>query len=66
MFDDLITPHRYVIQQRVEHARQLLRKSDQPILGVALECGFASHIHLSRMFYNAKGITPEEFRTQTP
>jgi len=57
------TPHRYLSQQRVERAKQLLSKSDQAIIDIALECGFSSHSHLSKQFRKLTGMTPKAYRT---
>lgn len=57
-----ISPHQYVIQQRLERAKHLLRHSDQTIIDIALECGFNSHSHLSKQFRKAIGVTPKTFR----
>ena len=55
-----ITPHQYVIQQRVERAKQLLRKGELNLAEVALECGFANQGHLNRHFKRLTGATPKE------
>ena len=57
-----ITPHQYVIQQRVERAKELLKNSDRAIIDIALECGFNSHSSLSKQFRKVMGITPKTFR----
>jgi AraC family transcriptional regulator len=57
-----ISPHQYVIQQRVERAKRLLKQTDQAIIDIALECGFNSHSHLSKQFRQVTGVTPREFR----
>jgi AraC family transcriptional regulator len=57
-----ISPHQYVIQQRVERAKRLLKQTDQAIIDIALECGFNSHSHLSKQFRQVTGVTPKEFR----
>ena len=44
------SPYQYLSQQRVERAKQLLKKTDQLIVDIALECGFSSHSHLSKQF----------------
>jgi methylphosphotriester-DNA--protein-cysteine methyltransferase len=50
-----ISPHQFVIQQRVDRAKQLLQKTDRSVLDVAIHCGFTdgkltecSFISLSR------------------
>ncbi|MEO1353377.1 MAG: AraC family transcriptional regulator [Cyanobacteria bacterium J06635_15] len=57
-----ISPHQYVIQQRLERAKHLLKHSDQAIIDIALECGFTSHSHLSKQFRKVMGVTPRIFR----
>ena len=57
-----ISPHQYVIQQRLERAKHLLKHSDQPIITIALECGFNSHSHLSKQFRKVVGVAPKAFR----
>ena len=57
-----ITPHQYLSQQRVERAKELLRKSDRLITDIAFECGFSSHSHLSKQFRQITGITPKAYR----
>ena len=59
-----ISPHQYVIQQRIERAKHLLKHSDQAIIDIALECGFTSHSHLSKQFRKVTGMTPGNFRGQ--
>ena len=55
-------PYQYLLQQRVERAKQLLKKSDRPIMDIALLCGFNSHSHLSKQFRQLAGITPKAYR----
>ncbi|MBV7546481.1 AraC family transcriptional regulator [Pseudomonas sp. PDM26] len=55
-------PHRYVMNLRLEHARDLLMQTDLPILHVALECGFSSQSHLTAAFKVAHASTPAEYR----
>jgi len=57
-----ISPHQYVIQQRIERAKRLLKESDQAIIDIALECGFNSHSHLSKQFRKVMGVAPKTFR----
>jgi AraC family transcriptional regulator len=56
------SPYQYLLQQRVERAKLLLKQSDQTILDIALECGFSSHSHLSKRFRQLTGITPKAYR----
>jgi AraC family transcriptional regulator len=57
-----MTPHRYVLNRRVEHARSLLKLRKMPIIEVAAECGFSSQAHLTHVFREHVGVTPAEYR----
>ncbi|MDX2242155.1 MAG: AraC family transcriptional regulator [Leptolyngbyaceae cyanobacterium bins.302] len=57
-----ITPHQYLIQQRVERAKQLLKRSELTITAVALHCGFSGQSHLAKHFRKQTGLTPQQFR----
>jgi AraC family transcriptional regulator len=58
-----ISPHQYLIQQRIERAKRLLKQSDRAIIDIALDCGFNSHSHLSKQFRQLTGMTPKAFRS---
>jgi AraC family transcriptional regulator len=45
-----LSPHQYLLHQRVERAKQLLKYTNQSLVEIALACGFDSHSHLSRQF----------------
>jgi AraC family transcriptional regulator len=57
-----IAPYQYLLQQRVERAKQLLKQTDQSIIDIAFLCGFNSHSHLSKQFRQLTGITPKAYR----
>ena len=57
-----MSPYQYLIQQRVERAKQLLKQTDYFIADIALECGFNSHSHLSKQFRQFTGMTPKAYR----
>jgi AraC family transcriptional regulator len=57
-----ISPYQYVLQQRVERAKQLLKFRDVAISEIALECGFANQSHFTKHFRKLTGITPNRFR----
>ncbi|MEM7066003.1 MAG: AraC family transcriptional regulator [Cyanobacteria bacterium P01_B01_bin.77] len=56
------SPYQYLMLQRVERAKTLLKQTDQPILEIALECGFNSHSQFGRKFRQMTGITPKVYR----
>ena len=55
-------PYQYLLQQRVERAKQLLKQTDQSIMDIAFLCGFNSHSHLSKQFRQFTGMTPKAYR----
>ncbi len=54
-----LSPHKYLIQQRVERAKQLLRSGKMRISEVAISCGFTHQSHLHRHFKRLTGVTPK-------
>lgn len=56
------SPYQYLLQQRIERAKQLLKHSDRSIIDIAFLCGFNSHSHLSKQFRQLTGMTPKDYR----
>jgi AraC-like DNA-binding protein len=54
--------HKSLTKARVRNAEALLAHSDLPIGDIALECGFATIQHFSRVFKEVHRQTPHEFR----
>ena len=60
-----ISPHQYVSRQRVEKAKQFLKKSNSlSIADIALECGFSSQSHLTKVFKKQLGVTLGAYQKQ--
>lgn len=59
-----LSPHQYVIRERVERAKGLLRETDLTIAEVAVSSGFSHHQHLNRHFKGLTGASPERFRRE--
>lgn len=55
-------PHRYLLQLRVERARNLLVRTNLPLSEIALKLGFADHSHFTRHFRRLAGIAPSHLR----
>lgn len=56
------TPHQYVISQRIERAKELLKKTDMSITEIAYLLGFSSSAHFTHHFRRKTGVTPSELR----
>ncbi len=52
------------MQQRIELAKNLLKKADSSIADIALNCGFNSQSHLGRCFRAITGMTPRAYRQE--
>ena len=52
----------YIIDMRVEKAKELLRKQDVKIADAAKMAGFSSANYFSRLFKKTTGYTPQQFR----
>jgi len=58
-------PHRYVLLQRIECAKQRLADAKCSVLEVGLDAGFQNSSHFARMFRKFVGMSPSRFRNQT-
>lgn len=59
-----ISPYQYVLQQRINKAKQLLKQRKLVITDIALECGFANQTHFTKHFRKLTGTTPRSYREQ--
>ncbi|WP_414584055.1 helix-turn-helix domain-containing protein [Scytonema sp. PCC 10023] len=57
-----ITPYQYVLQQRIERAKMLLKHRERAISDIALECGFANQSHFTKHFRQFTGRTPKAYQ----
>src|ERR1700686_3768583 len=51
-------PHRWLLEQRIKRAQDLLLTSDRTLTEIARVCGFYDQPHLTRVFGQAVGISP--------
>lgn len=57
-----LAPHAFVLERRVERARQLLESTGLGIAAIAHELGFSSQSHLTEVFRRLRGTTPHAHR----
>ena len=57
-----ISPHQYIIKQRVEKAKMLLVNTQLPLADLALQCGFSSQSQMTTHFRKLVGTTPKKYR----
>jgi AraC family transcriptional regulator len=56
------SPHNYLLNLKLERARELLKNPSLSLIDIALDCGFSSHSHMSRFFHKVVGVTPTAYR----
>ncbi|MBE5733009.1 MAG: helix-turn-helix transcriptional regulator [Clostridiales bacterium] len=59
-----ISPKAYIIQRRIEYAKQLIESRQFSILEVAQSCGYEEQCHFSREFSKHVGLSPQEYKRQ--
>ena len=55
-------PHRWLVRQRIERAKELLLNRTATIIEVAALVGFESQSHFGQVFLSHVGVTPREWR----
>lgn len=55
------TPRQFLIDLRINKAKQLLSEGAWKINAVASQCGFSNPYHFSRVFKEKTGLTPTEY-----
>ena len=56
-----ITPHQYLLETRMRHAKLLLSEHAASVTAISEACGFSSVYHFCRAFKQFTGHTPKEF-----
>jgi len=57
-----IGPQRYVMQRRLERAKTLIRRTNQPLAEIAQQVGLCDQSHLTSIFRSMTGVTPGRYR----
>ena len=58
------TPHQFVLRNKIERAKEMLRAPETRILDVAVACGFKTQQHFARVFRLLSGTSPREYRLE--
>ncbi len=56
------TPHGWLQECRVQHAKSLLSDAELPLANIAMACGFADQSHFTKVFSRMTGSTPGHWR----
>ena len=57
-----LTPHQFVLQERINRSKELLRQGHAKLVDVALGVGFENQAHFTTVFGNLVGMTPRQFQ----
>jgi AraC family transcriptional regulator len=57
-------PHQFVLRNRMERAKEMLRAPEARVLDVAVACGFKTQQHFARVFRHMCGASPTEYRQE--
>ena len=57
-----MTATNYIVERRIEFAKELMNATDLPISEIALRSGFSSQSHFTTSFRRMSGVTPRAFR----
>lgn len=60
-----VSPHQYLTEVRLNHAKVLLTTTDQSITDIAFACGFKSVEHFATAYRRRFTTSPSRFRKQT-
>ena len=58
------SPHQFVLRQRIERGKKMLRAAEGRILDIAIACGFKTQQHFARVFRKFCGASPTEYREE--
>jgi AraC family transcriptional regulator len=59
-----MTPHKFVLQQRVEYAKELLAQPRLALIEIAHRCGFPDQSQFTTTFRRLLGLTPGQYKRQ--
>jgi AraC family transcriptional regulator len=57
-----LTPQKYLMQQRIERAKEMLANDDLPIVEISLRTGFKNQSHFTTLFRKFTKLTPKTWR----
>ena len=61
-----VSPKEYIINLRINYAKNLLKYGELSIEETAISCGFTEACHFSREFKKRTGISPKKFLSNQP
>ncbi|OXC80428.1 Transcriptional regulator, AraC family [Caballeronia sordidicola] len=59
-----LPPHRWLITQRIERAKEYMHNPHMPLSIISQVCGFADQSHFTRTFTRMTGVSPGQWRAK--
>jgi len=56
------TPYRWLLERRLDRAKDLLTSTDDTLSDISVACGFSSQSHLTTLLRKRTGLTPSAWR----
>jgi AraC family transcriptional regulator len=58
------TAHQWLMQHRIDHAKQLMSQTSMPLIEIAIRSGFNDQAAFTRTFHQIAGVSPGKWRRQ--
>ena len=58
------TPHQWLLERRIDQARELLKHSNHSLSEIGMACGFSDQSHFTRTFSQLVGMPPGHWRRE--
>jgi AraC-like DNA-binding protein len=58
------TPHQYLVQRRIDAAKELLQSTDKSVTEVCFDVGYGSIGSFSTLFQRHVGVSPQRYRAR--
>jgi len=59
-----MTPHAWITERRLQHARRMLRSTNVPLAEIAAACGFAQQSHMGALLKREVAHSPAQYRAR--
>ena len=59
-----LSPHQYLAEVRLNHARVLLTATDEPVTDIAFSCGYNSIEHFATAYRQKYNVNPSRYRKE--
>lgn len=57
-----LSPHRYLLEYRVNRAKEMIKDRKRTLTEIGLDCGFSSSSQFSIVFKRITGVSPRNYR----